>query len=287
MRIAVTGSTGFIGQHVLRGLESQSDIQVVACSRAKQRPSGIPDSVQYVDLDVAKMHSDDYERLGRPDVLVHLAWSGLPNYRSLHHFESELPQQYAFLRSLVEAGLPSLLVAGTCYEYGMASGELVETALPVPANPYAYAKNALRQQLDFLRTKRRFALTWARLFYMHGPGQPATSLFPQLAAAVARGDASFAMSRGEQLRDYLSVESVARYITQLAIRCPGSDVVNICSGRPVSVRGLVEQLLARNGWRIDLDLGRYAYPDYEPMAFWGNAEKLRRLLGLQPDESLP
>ena len=41
---------------------------------------------------------DAFERIGRPDVLIHLAWGGLPNYRSLHHFEGELPAQYRFLR---------------------------------------------------------------------------------------------------------------------------------------------------------------------------------------------
>jgi nucleoside-diphosphate-sugar epimerase len=286
MKIAVTGSTGFIGRHVLRALAAQTDIQVVASSRAKQRPPDISASVQYVALDLETSRSDNYERLGCPDVLVHLAWAGLPNYRSLHHFESELPRQYDFLRSLVEGGLQSLLVTGTCYEYGMASGELSETAVPLPANPYAYAKNSLRQQLEFLRTRHQFAFTWARLFYMYGPGQPSTSLYPQLAAAVARGDTSFAMSQGEQLRDYLPVESVARHIAKLGRSSPGSGIVNVCSGRPVSVRGLVEHLVATKGWQISLDLGKYPYPDYEPMAFWGNGAKLRQLLGLQHDESL-
>lgn len=283
MKVAVTGSTGFIGCHVARALADRVDTDVVATARGDERPAGLPERAQYVKLDVAAPLPDDYDRLGRPDVLVHLAWSGLPNYRSLHHFESELPRQYGFLRSLIEAGLPSLLITGTCYEYGMAAGELPETALAQPANPYAYAKNALRQQLEYLRAKHPFDLTWARLFYMHGDGQPATSLYPQLAAAVARGDAAFAMSHGEQLRDYLPIESVARHIVELAIRCPGAGVVNVCSGRPVSVRGLVEHLIARKNWRIALDLGKYPYPDYEPMAFWGSAAKLKALLGILSD----
>lgn len=278
MKIAVTGATGFVGRHVLQALAQHSDVEVVASGSREIPVLPLPCSVKYVPLDLAAPVPDAYERLGQPDTLVHLAWAGLPNYRALYHFETELPRQFAFLQSMVRAGLRSLLVTGTCYEYGMTSGELSESVVAAPTNPYAHAKSALRDQLQFLRVTQPFELTWARLFYMHGIGQPATSLLPQLAAAVARRDSHFAMSRGEQLRDYLPVEDVARYIVALALRCHGAGTVNICSGQPISVRALVEQMLRRHGWDIELDLGKYPYPDYEPMAFWGSAAKLQSLL---------
>lgn len=274
MKIAVTGASGFIGRHVLQELSTRESVEVTATSRTPMDVGNLTGSVRHVTLDIESATRSDYERLGRPDVLIHLAWSGLPHYRSLHHFETELPRQFAFLQLMVESGLPALLVAGTCYEYGMASGELLETMIGVPSNPYAFAKTALRQQLEFLQKERNFALTWARLFYTYGAGQPATSLYPQLAAAVARGDTHFKMSRGEQLRDYLPVVAVARHLVDLAVSCPGAGVVNICSGEPVSVRALVEQWLVQKGWHIALDLGKYPYPDYEPLAFWGSAGKL-------------
>ena len=278
MKIAVTGATGFVGQHVLTEFAVRGEVEIVATSRDVHRALDIPAGIRHVTMDIGSIPEDAYDRLGRPDVLVHLAWSGLPNYRSLHHFESELPRQYSFLRALITAGLPSLLVTGTCYEYGMSAGLLTESTTAEPANPYAYAKSALRRQLEFLCSTQPCELTWARLFYMYGNRQPPASLFPQLAAAVARGDASFAMSGGEQLRDYLPVEEVARHIVDLATHCAGAGTVNVCSGRPTSVRSLVEQLLAQNDWSIALDLGKYPYPDYEPMAFWGSNVRLRELL---------
>ena len=285
MKIAVTGATGFIGRHVLRTLSTRAGVEVTASSRNPVPPGSLPIGIRHVVLDVATPSPDDYDRLGRPDVLLHLAWSGLPNYRSLHHFETELPRQYSFLRSMIQSGLQTLFVAGTCYEYGMTNGELVESVEATPSNPYAYAKIALRQQLQFLRVSHPFALTWARLFYMYGNGQPAASLFTQLATAVNRGDRSFGMSRGEQLRDFLPVEHVARSIVELALQQQDIGVVNICSGKPISVRGLVENLMARNGWNIALDLGKYPYPDHEPLAFWGSSKKLHSLIGTSNDEA--
>jgi dTDP-6-deoxy-L-talose 4-dehydrogenase (NAD+) len=285
MKVAVTGATGFVGRHVLNALAGCTGVEVIASSRHPVAADALPGKVRHVVLDLAEPSPDDYDRLGRPDVLVHLAWSGLPNYRSLHHFETELPHQYRFLRSLLRAGLPSLLVAGTCYEYGMSSGELAETVEALPSNPYAHAKVALRQQLQFLRTARPFALTWARLFYMYGNGQPAGSLYTQLATAAARGDTSFAMSRGEQLRDFLPVEEVARCIVELALTRRDAGTVNICSGKPVSVRAFVERLMADNDWQIELDLGKYPYPSHEPLAFWGSTKKLRALIGCGDGEA--
>jgi nucleoside-diphosphate-sugar epimerase len=221
-------------------------------------------------MDIVDRTSGVFERLGRPDVLIHLAWNGLPNYGSLHHFEEELPKQYNFLKVLIDEGLSSLFVAGTCFEYGMQVGSLREDLVTNPNNPYGYAKDALRKQLQYLKQAKSFNLTWARLFYMFGEGQSGMSLYRQLQGSVAQGHKTFNMSGGEQLRDYLAVEEVARRIVIFALSGLDNGVVNVCSGQPVSVKNLVRGWVDENHWNIALNLGFYDYPDYEPMEFWGD-----------------
>lgn len=279
MKIAVTGASGFIGRYVLADLE-RHQVEVVAVTRDATRLAGLGIAGRIVEMDIAAPGENCFDRLGRPDVLIHLAWDGLPNYKSLHHFETELPQQFRFLKAMVEAGLQSLLVTGTCFEYGMQSGPLSEELVTLPDNPYGYAKDALRRQLEFLKSVKPFDLTWARLFYMYGEGQPKGSLYSQLKDAVLRGERVFNMSGGEQLRDYLPVEEVARQIVRLALAKCNVGPINICSGKPVSVRKLVEQWLLENNWEIELNLGYYPYPDYEPMAFWGSNQLLSKLFSV-------
>lgn len=280
MKLAVTGASGFIGRHVLQSLSARGDIELVATSKTPMSPAALPVGCKHVSLDIADIRvvEDSFERLGRPDVVIHLAWAGLPNYKSLHHFETQLPQQYTFLKALVDGGLPSLTCTGTCFEYGMRNGALTEDMPAQPGNPYGFAKDALRQQLEHLRASRAFSFNWARLFYMFGDGQPASSLYSLFQAAMERGDRSFAMSGGEQLRDFLPVAEIARIIVALALDHPGAGTINVCSGKPVSVRSLVERWRRERGSDIELDLGKYPYPDYEPMAFWGSDQKLQHVL---------
>jgi nucleoside-diphosphate-sugar epimerase len=277
MKIAVTGAGGFIGRHVLSELARRS-LETIAVVRPSLYEDRVFAPAKVVPIDLYCPPPDAFELMGCPDVLIHLAWGGLPNYKSLHHYEIELPAQYRFLKSLIMSGLPNLIVAGTCFEYGMQSGCLSENMQSCPNNSYGFAKDSLRKELEYFKNIMPFSLTWARLFYLYGKGQNEASLFPQLKKAVEQGKSVFNMSGGEQLRDYLPIFDVANYLVSLAMLKKDIGVLNVCSGRPVAVRNLVEHFIKENNWPISLNLGYFPYPDYEPMAFWGDRQKLDNYL---------
>lgn len=277
MKIAISGATGFIGRHVVAELERQSLTPVLICRQSAKIPFSLSRHT-IIPIDLTSNPSGAFDLLGRPDALIHLAWGGLPHYKSPHHLEVELPMHIRFLRDLIESGLKHLTVAGTCLEYGMQSGPLNEDAPTRPSNPYALAKNDLRGRLQSLKAYQPFNLVWARLFYMYGEGQSESSLWPQLQKAVAQGLPTFDMSGGEQLRDYLPVSEVATQLVSLTRKGVDTGAINVCSGVPISVRRLVEGWISDNNWKIKLNLGHYPYPEYEPMAFWGENRKFTDLI---------
>lgn len=279
VKILVTGATGFVGRHVVPELFARGH-EVVGVGRNPDRARQMPwyGQLRFVACDIHDAGLDPTLILGVPDAIIHLAWSGLPNYKDLFHFERNLPADYHFLKKMTAAGAKQVLVTGTCFEYGMQSGALSEDVPPMPNNSYALAKDTLRKFLQALQAKQPFTLQWVRLFYMYGPGQNPDSLLAQLDRAIENGDSVFNMSGGEQLRDYLPVEEVARRLVVLVEHPECSGIINCCSGSPVTVRRLVEQRIAERRAKIALNLGYYPYLEHEPFAFWGDAAKITGLL---------
>jgi len=285
MKILVTGATGFIGSHVVEALlKDGHEVVATSTNLEKARLASWYEQVTYVTFDISQQGAASEERASlydyfhQPDQLIHLAWEGVSDCAGMVHIERNLISHYRFLKKMVEGGLTRIAVTGTCLEYGFKTGMLSETDLPEPHVSYAIAKDALRRFLMELQKKMDFSIQWVRLFYMYGKGQHSRSLLAQLETAIKNGDESFNMSGGEQERDYLPVEKVAEYLVAIASKGKKNEVYNCCSGTPISVRQLVEDIIAAKGSSIKLNLGFYPYKDYEPMRFWGNTNKLKSIL---------
>lgn len=284
MKILVSGATGFIGNNVINFLLSKN-IDVIATSRSeiKARKCEWYNSVNYIPFDISNISSiaNIFTYFDKPDVLIHLAWDGLPNYNDSIHIDQNLYTHYNFIKKFIESGGTHVLITGTCLEYGQQSGSLEEEMHALPDCSYAIAKDSLRKFIfEFQKNKLKFTFQWLRLFYMYGEGQNSNALLPQLESAINKGDNVFNMSWGEQLRDYLPVNKVAEYISKVALQNEITGIINCCSGTPISVRKLVEDLIRRKNYNIKLNLGYYPYPNYEPMAFWGNNNKLKKTIKL-------
>lgn len=280
-KVLVTGATGFIGNYVIQELLKRK-IHVVATSFSLEKAQTLPwyKQVTYIPFDLKTVSSEKnyFHFFDEPDLLIHLAWEGLPNYTSSFHIEENLPRHAAFLQNMLLNGLKDLCVTGTCFEYGMQEGELSENLPTKPSNEYALAKDRLRLFLRGLQKEHSFDLKWVRLFYMFGKGQNPKSLLSQLEQALERGDESFNMSPGDQLRDYLPVETVAAYIVKISLQTSISGIINCCSGLPVTVKELVESYLQQTNSSIHLNLGYYPYNNIEPKDFWGNPDKLKKII---------
>ncbi len=279
MKVLVTGATGFIGNYVVEEL-LKNNFDIIATSILPEKAIHFSwlKEVNYVQADLNISREDWFSFFGKPDLLIHLAWEGLPNYKESFHLERNLPSNRIFLKSMIEGGLKRVVVIGTCLEYGMQNGALREDLETKPDNSYALAKDNLRKFLEKLQETIVFDLKWIRLFYIYGRGQRPDSLLSQLDAALERKEKVFNMSGGEQLRDYLPIEKVAEYIVRISTQDKVSGIINCCSGKPISIRELVENYLAERNKSIELKLGYYPYPDYEPMAFWGCDQKLQNAL---------
>lgn len=279
-KVLITGATGFVGNRVVHFLVEKG-IDVVASSKNIDKAKDFSwfTKVNYVPYTIGDIFPKSLMGyFETPDLLIHLAWDGLSDFRNEAHESTFFQNHWDFLQQFVKEGLKKIVVSGTCLEYGMQEGELAEEMEVFPQLSYPKGKNKLRQSLVDLQKKCAFQLDWVRLFYMHGQGQHPKSIFPQLQRHIDEKQPVFNMSKGEQLRDYLPVEKVAEVIVNLALTKSENGIVNCCSGNPVSIQSLVEEYLEQAGVEMTLNLGHYPYPDYEPFAFWGSTKKMNEIL---------
>ncbi len=279
MKILVTGATGFIGQYVVNELMKYDGYNIIATSRTRDKALKMDwwGKVKYIECNLDS-DLDYYQFFDSPDMVIHLAWNGLPNYTESFHYEKNLMTNYFFLKKLITSGLNELVIIGTCLEYGMKEGCLSEKTETNPAVPYGLAKDILRRFVENLKTKYDFDFKWVRLFYVYGKHQNKNSLVSQIETAIENEVELFNMSDGEQLRDYLPVEKASEYIVRIALQKKINGIINCCSGQPISVRKFVEEYLKNKNSQIKLNLGYYPHNDYEPFAFWGDNSKLETIL---------
>lgn len=269
MKILVTGATGFIGRYVVENLIENGN-EVLIAGRSQMDDNTLSSKCNFAYLDIEKNNYKELSAyLDHTSRVIHLAWSGLPNFNHMSHLEFGLFHQYNFIKYLVNQGIRDITITGTCLEYGLREGQLSVDMVTNPIVPYGIAKDSLRKFLFSLNSFNNFNLKWVRLFYMYGDGQHSKSLLSQLSEAVKNREKSFNMSMGDQLRDYMHVRDVAKDLVNIARNIDESGIYQICNESPISILDFVNEYLARNNESIELNRGYYSYPSYEPMAFWG------------------
>lgn len=283
MKILITGATGFIGRHVIDQLLKLENVSLIVTSSSIERLNFLysDKKVSIIDFDYYHMNFsqlDLFKYFNFPDKVIHLSWRGLPNYNSSFHMLINLKIEYDFLSNLIENGLKDLIITGTCFEYGLHEGELNEGLISDPQNYYSLSKDSLRKMLKIFQSKFQFNLLWLRLFYIYGTGQKPQSIFGQLDIANQNGDSYFNMSKGDQLRDYLTVEEVSYYICELSMFSNYDGIVNISSGRPIKLIKLVKKYMKKHGYNFTLNQGFLPYSVNEPFAFWGRNSLMLNLI---------
>lgn len=236
MRVLLTGASGFLGVHVLPLLEGHD----VLCLTRNPGTMNHRAGVRAVAADLTS--GGEWTRevaVFRPDWCLHLAWQGLPDY-SLDACRVNLDASLRLLDVTTKAGVKRVVVAGSCWEYGQATGAVGEETVPRDPGVFAATKQALLSVLDAVSRSAGVDYRWARIFFVYGPGQRPTSLLPSLHAAHAEGRAPEIREPGT-VQDFVHVDDVAAALVTLAACDAPSGVFNVGTGTPASVGSVVNR----------------------------------------------
>lgn len=92
--------------------------------------------------------------------------------------------------------------------------------------------------------------------------------FSQLRFSIKNKEKYFKMSKGDQMIDYLPISKLVRKIL-MVLESKNNGIFNICSGKPIKLKDLVNKYIKSKKSAIKLKLGYYPYLKYEPKYFWG------------------
>ncbi len=209
------------------------------------------------------------------DVLVHLAaHTGNVPYDTLANcLRWNLMAVVALFEQARLAGIRRYVVAGSFFEYGH-SGERYE-AIPTdaplePTNTYAASKAAASIALCQWAEEHQLSLDLLRVFHVYGEGEAESRLWPTLRRAALAGE-DVPMTAGEQIRDFLAVEGVAKTFLEQANKADDEKgtvrTFNLTSGDARSLRSFAERW-----WRIwnaqsRLQFGQLPYRHGEIMKY--------------------
>ena len=274
MKVLLTGHSGFIGQNLLKYLLKKK-INLFVTKHNNIKVFG-KKNISIIDLN-NPLKQKNY--LTNFDLVIHAAWSSLENYNSPNHIKKILPENIKFLKKLIFLGAKNLVILGTCFELGDCFGEVKESQIMKPNTQYGKAKKKLYDKLISLQKKNEFNLTWIRIFYIYGSNQRNKSIFSQLKNFNAMHSGKvFELTEGKQLRDYMHVTTLAKKIIDLSFLNKDFGIVNVCSGKPISIKNLVLKWKNKFKWKIKFKFGSKSLKKYEPNSFWGSTLKLKTIL---------
>lgn len=258
--VIVTGGSGFLGRHIIESLLERkvNVISVVRNVNSLSYPLQLP-LENYIEIpDLFQCTENDFkyyfDKIDNIDMMIHAAWY-TKNGSYLNSIENIncLFGSINLAKYLLKTSCTRFVGIGTCFEYDL-SARVLSTSTPLsPGSLYAACKIGTFQTLDQLFLLSKINFVWCRLFYLYGPGENENRLVPYIRNQI-KNNLPVKLTSGLQIRDFLDVRVAAAKIVELSF---GEQIgaTNICSGIPITVRQLAENVADEFGRRDLLQFG--------------------------------
>lgn len=285
--ILITGGGGYLGSKLLERLLN-SDTKYYILDK----------SFNYLSSSLAQKHNNII--LCKADItdkvqVSEVCKQATPYY--IFHFAALLdrsrdfsiyPQLYEvnvkgtlnLLEALLDIPYQGLYFSSTSEVYGTTNSvPFHEEQIPAPASPYSLTKLMAEQLIQTFSDIQHKPYTIMRIFNFYGPGLPDNTLIGQMMRAFRRQEV-LKMTKGEQKRDFLYIEDLLDAIILIAgSRKNLKSVFNICSGKDISIRNIVDEFLCISGKKPDIEFGALSYRRNEIWELWGTNQKISNLTG--------
>jgi UDP-glucose 4-epimerase len=290
LRVFVTGGAGFIGSHVSRTLIDQEHDVTVYDNLSRGRRELVPEDAEFVRGDIGDEETMTKALRGH-DAVIHLAGYLEVNVsvqKPVEFAVNNVVNSVKLLESMHRADVGKIIFSSSATVYGVPQRLPLREDDPVgmQTNPYGATKVSVETFLGVYHQLYGFDCVALRYFNPYGPNElcdPETHAVPNIVRAALERQPVPLYWKGEQVRDYIYVEDLARaHVQPLKVR--GYEVFNVGTEAGTKVIDIVHAVSRILGYEVPIDdLGERA-GDVE--ASYASSEKLRTQCGWSPQVDL-
>jgi dTDP-6-deoxy-L-talose 4-dehydrogenase (NAD+) len=268
--ILITGGNGFVGNQIVRLLnDKKEDIRLILREGAKLKFRLSPNVKILYSKDLFKEDVEWWKNaLEGVDTVVHAAWYNEPgeylnSYKNLDCLSGTIDMA----KACVGANVKRFIGIGTCFEYELDNGLLYSKTPLNPKSIYAASKASAYLILKNIFKSSNVSFAWCRLFYLYGEFENENRLVPYIRAQL-EGGKFVHLTSGKQVRDFIDVRDAGEQIVSI-IRNDAVGPINICSGVPITVRQLAENVADEYKRRDLLKFGTREDNETDPICIIG------------------
>lgn len=260
MKILLTGAFGFTGLYFKQQAEAAGHTVLPLVAELTDKNAVI--------AEVARV---------QPTTVVHLAAiSHVEHADESAFYQVNLLGTLNLLTALTALPIAPIkvLLASSANVYGNCEASpIVETQVPSPINHYATSKLAMEHMA--LTYIDRLPIVITRPFNYTGRGQAPQFLIPKLVSHFIRKVERIELGNLHIEREFNDVRMVcAAYMSLLAVGESG-HIYNICSGKPYTIKNVLEMLQAITGHIIKAEVNHAFVRPNEVHRLCGNPDKLQ------------
>jgi len=236
-RVLITGLNGFCGRYLNQELMNR-DIETIGLSRLPSSGKTTSFVADICDPDQIARVIDHI----RPTYVVHLAGISSPAHdNQLELFRTNTLGTLTLLECLASKkfSIEKVVLASSANVYGKPAVEILDESLcPEPINVYGASKLAM----EYLAKNYwdRLPIQIVRPFNFTGVGQTDKFLIPRIVEHFCNHRDSIELGNIDITRDFSDVRDVARFLADILLGEPAYDVVNVCSGKFISILKIIE-----------------------------------------------